>query len=52
MKKLTIPEQHQLKIAQRTLNMPDAMIGVMGGPDKAESEQIIKKLTGKLPSNR
>ena len=43
MKKLTVPEQHQLKIAKATLKMPDAIVGVMGGPTKEEARQIIKR---------
>jgi len=35
------PEWHQLKIAIKTLQMPDAMVGVMGGPDKATSRSIL-----------
>tara|TARA_Y100000310_G_scaffold339160_1_gene430988 strand:- start:561 stop:956 length:396 start_codon:yes stop_codon:yes gene_type:complete len=42
-KKLSIPEQHQLRIARRTLKMPDAMVGIMGGPNKEESREIIKR---------
>jgi hypothetical protein len=47
-RELSVPEKHQLKIAKQTLNMPDAMVGVMGGPDKEEAREIIKKLTGKV----
>lgn len=46
-KKLSVPEQHQLKIAKDTLRMPDAMAGVMGGPTKEQAREIIKELTGK-----
>ena len=46
---LSVPEQHQLKIARKTLKMPDAIVGVMGSPSKAEARQIIKKLTGRMP---
>lgn len=46
-RELSVPERHQLKIAYDTLKMPDAMVGVMGGPDKEESREIIKRLTGK-----
>jgi hypothetical protein len=46
-KQLTIPERHQLKIARDTLRMPDAMVGVMGGPSKQEAREIIKRLTTK-----
>ena len=48
MQKLSIHEQHQLKIARKTLTMPDAMVGVMGGPNKEQARAIILKLTGKL----
>lgn len=48
-RRLTVPEQHQLKIAKATLRMPPAMVSVMGGPDIAESRRIIKELTGKTP---
>lgn len=47
---LSVPERHQLRIARDTLNMPDAMVGVLGGPDKAESRAIIRRLTGKHPT--
>jgi hypothetical protein len=46
-RKLTPAENHQLAIARKTLAMPDAMLGVMGGPTKAEAREIIKRLTGK-----
>jgi hypothetical protein len=44
---LSVFNKHQLKIAKSTLRMPDAMVGVMGGPTKAEARKIILKLTGK-----
>lgn len=47
MRHLTVPERHLLKIARDTLKMPEAMVGVMGGPDKAEAKRIIARLTGK-----
>ena len=40
-------DRHQLKIALDTLKMPDAMVGVMGGPNKEEAREIVKRLTGK-----
>ena len=46
---LTVPEQHQLKIARRTLTYSDEGAKIMGPPSKAEARQIIKKLTGKMP---
>jgi hypothetical protein len=35
---------HQTLIAKKTLRMPDAMVGVMGGPDKDESRRHLKKM--------
>lgn len=40
---ISVPERHQLKIAKDTLKMPDAMVGVMGGMNKAEARAILKK---------
>jgi hypothetical protein len=36
-------EKHQLKIAKQTLRMPDPILGVMGGMNKAEAKEIIKR---------
>lgn len=44
---LSVPEQHQLKVARDTLKMNDVMARVMGGPSKAEARAIVKRLTGK-----
>lgn len=46
-RELSVPEKHQLRIAEDTLRMPDAMAEVMGGPTKAEAREIIYRLTGK-----
>lgn len=46
-RQLSVPEQHQLKIARDTLKMNDVMVNVMGGMTKAEARAIILKLTGK-----
>ena len=46
---LSVPEQHQLKIARKMLTYSDAGARIMGGPTKAEARQIIKKLTGRTP---
>jgi hypothetical protein len=35
------PEEHKLEIARRTLQMPDAIAGVMGGPTKAEGRETL-----------
>jgi len=47
-RELSVFDVHQLRIAKSTLRMPDAMVGVMGGPTKAEARKIIFKLTGKV----
>ncbi len=47
MRKLTVPERHQLKIARDTLKMSDIGARIMGGPDKVTARRIIKELTGK-----
>lgn len=44
MARLSVPEKHALKIARDTLRMPDEMVGVMGGPDKKQAKEIIKRL--------
>lgn len=40
---LTVPEQHQAKVAKQSLRMPQAMLGVMGGPSKPEAKEILKR---------
>lgn len=35
---------HQTLIAKKTLRMPDAMLGVMGGPSKEDSREHLKKM--------
>jgi len=47
MKKLSVPEKHQLRIAQKTLKMTDIGALIMGGPSKDEARRIILDLTGK-----
>ena len=47
MSKLSVPDQHLLRIAQQTLKMSPAMAAVIGGPSIAESIEIIRRLTGK-----
>jgi hypothetical protein len=34
---------HQRRIARQTLNMPDPIAGVMGGPTKAQARQILRR---------
>lgn len=46
-RELSVPEKHQLRVAERTLRMPEAMRGVMGGPSRKEAEEIVERLTGK-----
>jgi hypothetical protein len=43
-KELSVPEKHQEKIALKTLKMPDAMVGVMGGMTKEEAREFLKKI--------
>jgi hypothetical protein len=43
---LTVPEQHQLRIAKDTLRMSDAGARIMGGMTKAEARAIIRKFLG------
>lgn len=43
--KLSVSDKHQLNIARKTLKMPDAILGVMGGMTKQEAKKIVKKLT-------
>lgn len=47
MRKLSVPEQHQLNIARSTLKMNDVMANIMGGMTKAEAREVILRLTGK-----
>ncbi len=46
---LTVPEQHQLRIARKTLTYSDVGAKIVGGPTQAEARAIIKKLTGRPP---
>ena len=47
MKTLSVPEQHQLRIARQTLKYSDVGARIMGGMTKDEARAIILKLTGK-----
>ena len=49
MRRLTVPEQNQLKIARDTLRMNDVMAKGLGGMTKEEAREIILRLTGKTP---
>ena len=41
---MSIFEKHQLRIAKKTLKMPDGMVGIMGGMTKQEAKEFIKKM--------
>jgi len=41
---LTVPQQHQLKIAKKTLKMNDAMAMIMGGMSKPEARDFLKSI--------
>ena len=41
---LTVPQQHQLKIAKKTLKMNDVMANVMGGMSKQEAKDFLKSI--------
>jgi hypothetical protein len=40
---LTVPEKHQLKVAIKTIKMPNAMVDIIGGMSKKEAREIIYK---------
>lgn len=48
-RKLSVPDQHRLAIARKTLKMNDAMVAILGGMTKEEARKVIKELTGKEP---
>lgn len=43
---LTVPEQHQLRIAKDTLRMSDAGARIMGGMTKDEARAVIRRFLG------
>ena len=45
--KLTVAEQHQLRIARQTLKMNDTMLAVLGGMTKEQAREVIKRLSQK-----
>jgi hypothetical protein len=47
MRKLSVPESHQLKIARRTLQLSDAGALILGGMTKEQARAVILRLTGK-----
>jgi hypothetical protein len=50
--KLDVFDRHQLKIAKDSLRMPQAVLGVMGGPSKPEARRIILKIEGKVKGTK
>jgi hypothetical protein len=42
--RVNVFDYHQTQIAKKTLRMPDAMVGVMGGMNKDESRKHLKKM--------
>ena len=44
---LSVFEEHELRVARDTRGMPDAILGVMGGPTKAQAREGVRRLTGK-----
>lgn len=45
MKQLTVPEQHQLKVARHTLELSEVGAFILGSPSHEEARAIIKRLT-------
>jgi len=43
-KQLSVPEQHQLKIAKRTLQMSDEGALIMGGMSKEEARRFLASI--------
>ena len=41
---MSVFEKHQINIARKTLNMPDGIVGVMGGMTKKEAKEFIEKM--------
>lgn len=46
-RQLSVPEQHQLKIARSTLRLSDVGALILGGMSKIEAQEIIRRLTDK-----
>ncbi|KKK65673.1 hypothetical protein LCGC14_2971790 [marine sediment metagenome] len=46
MRRLSIPEQHELKIARNTLKLPPGVVEIMGGPTVEQAKAAIKRLAG------
>jgi len=43
-KKLSVGDKHKLSIAKKTLSMTDAGANVMGGMNKDEAREFLKKI--------
>lgn len=48
-RELSVPEQHQLKIARATLKLSELGAKLMGGMDHATARTVIRRLTGREP---
>lgn len=44
MRRMTVPERHQTKIARSTLLAPDAMVAVMGGMTKEQARRHLEEM--------
>lgn len=49
---LTIPEQHQLKIAKQTMKLSEVGAMILGGMSHATAKTIIKRLEGERNDKR
>ena len=43
MRQLTVPEQHQLRIARKTLTLSDVGARILGGMTKQEAREVIAR---------
>lgn len=43
---MSVPQQHQFKIAKKTLKMSDAGANIMGGMSKKEARDFLKRVAG------
>lgn len=42
-RELDVPTQHQIRVAKKTINTPDAILGVIGGMTKEEARKILAR---------
>lgn len=40
---MDVATRHQIRVAKKTLNTPDAIVNILGGITKAEARAILKK---------